>query len=177
MSLMPAENDATGAPQRRTRRHATFSSRTTGIPAPDAPAKRFRGTVFHGDLAVQDNAVVLQHVPHHDVLPHVSVMVSHAGHGSVLTALAHGVPLVCLPNPVADQPGIAARVEALGAGRALDGDNASADEIGAAVRQVLDNSSYAAAARHLATVISNTDGARLAADQLPVVAVAQSYRS
>lgn len=122
------------------------------------------------DLPVPDNAVVLEHASHHDVLPHVSVMVSHAGHGSVLTALAHGVPLVCLPNPVADQPGIASQVEALGAGRALDGDNASADEIGAAVRQVLDDSSYGAAARRLATVISETNGARSAADRLAEVA-------
>ena len=126
------------------------------------------------DLAVPDNAVVLQHVPHHDVLPHASVMVSHAGHGSGLTALAHGVPLVCLPNPAADQPGIAFQVQALGAGVALDGDNASADEIGAAVRQVIGDSSYAAAARSLATVIAKTDGARSAAVRLAETATTQS---
>ncbi len=118
------------------------------------------------DLSVPDNAAVLQHVPHHDVLPQVSVMVSHAGHGSVLTALAYGVPLVCLPNPVADQPGIAHQVEALGAGRALDGDNATAEEIATAVREVLGEPSYAVEARQLAALISRTTGAASAADRL-----------
>lgn len=118
------------------------------------------------DLVVPDNAAVLQHVPHHDVLPHVSVMVSHAGHGSVLAALAYGVPIVCLPNPVADQPGIAHQVETLGAGRALDGDNASADDIAAAVREVLDEPSYAVGAQQLAALIARTTGAASAADRL-----------
>jgi UDP:flavonoid glycosyltransferase YjiC (YdhE family) len=115
-------------------------------------------------LTVPKEAVLLQHVPHHDVLPHVSVMVSHAGHGSVLTALAHAVPLVCLPNPVADQPGIASQVEVLGAGLALDGDNAAPGEIRAAVLQILENPSYSIAARRLATLISNRNGAASAAD-------------
>jgi UDP:flavonoid glycosyltransferase YjiC (YdhE family) len=93
-------------------------------------------------------------------------MISHAGHGSVLTALAYGVPLVCLPNPVADQPGIAHQVEALGAGRALDGDNATAEEIATAVREVLGEPSYAVEARQLAALISRTTGAASAADRL-----------
>ena len=57
-------------------------------------------------------------------------------------------------------------MEALGAGRALDGDNASADEIAAAVREVLDEPSYAVEARQLAALIARTTGAASAVERL-----------
>ena len=37
-----------------------------------------------------DNVAVEQFVPHADVLPHTSLMMTHCGHGTVMTALAHG---------------------------------------------------------------------------------------
>ncbi|MDQ3640193.1 MAG: glycosyltransferase [Actinomycetota bacterium] len=117
-------------------------------------------------VALPDDALVAQHVPHHQVMPHVSVMVTHAGHGSVATALAHGVPLVCLPNPIADQPGIARQVESLGAGLALDGEAATSEEIGDAVKQVLSDPSYGAVARRLGGLITTTSGATSAAETL-----------
>jgi UDP:flavonoid glycosyltransferase YjiC (YdhE family) len=45
-------------------------------------------------------------------------VVTHAGHGTVIRALANGVPLVCIPMG-RDQPGNAARVVARGAGLRL----------------------------------------------------------
>lgn len=62
---------------------------------------------------------VAQHIPQALVLPHCDVVVCHGGSGSVAGALAHGVPLVCIPMG-ADQPHNAARCEQLGFGRALD---------------------------------------------------------
>jgi UDP:flavonoid glycosyltransferase YjiC (YdhE family) len=59
-------------------------------------------------LRVPKNAIVVEHVPHHEVLPRTALTVTHAGHGTVITSLAHGVPLVCLPNRAADQPMLAA---------------------------------------------------------------------
>ena len=46
-------------------------------------------------------------------------MVSHGGSGSVIDALAHGLPMVLIPLG-ADQPLNAARCEALGVARVLD---------------------------------------------------------
>ena len=59
-------------------------------------------------------------VPHGEVLPHASLVVTHAGMGTVMSALSHGVPLLCLPLG-RDQFFNAAMVERLGAGRALPG--------------------------------------------------------
>jgi UDP:flavonoid glycosyltransferase YjiC (YdhE family) len=66
------------------------------------------------------------------ILPRTSVVVCHAGSGTLLAALAHGVPLVCLPIG-ADQPGNARRAVELGTAIALDPLTATPAEIAAAV--------------------------------------------
>jgi UDP:flavonoid glycosyltransferase YjiC (YdhE family) len=53
--------------------------------------------------------VVTACVPHARGFPHVATIVSQGGHGTVMQALAHGIPLVCLPL-CGDQPAVAARV-------------------------------------------------------------------
>jgi UDP:flavonoid glycosyltransferase YjiC (YdhE family) len=57
------------------------------------------------------NAAARQFVPHELVLPSAALTVTHCGHGTVAASLAHGVPVVGLPNPAADQPYLAARLE------------------------------------------------------------------
>jgi UDP:flavonoid glycosyltransferase YjiC (YdhE family) len=84
-------------------------------------------------------------VPQADVMPHASVMVCHGGFGTVRAGLAAGVPLAVLPL-FADQPYNAARVQALGAGIALDGPDGIAD----AVRTLLAEPTYAARALDVA---------------------------
>ncbi len=92
--------------------------------------------------------------------------------------MAHGVPLVCLPNPrISDQIPLAARVEALGAGRALDGEAATALEIGAAVDEMISDQAYAAAARQLASTIAARPGATLAASRLEHLAAQHQFRA
>jgi UDP:flavonoid glycosyltransferase YjiC (YdhE family) len=113
------------------------------------------------------NAVLVEHVPHGEILPDVAVAVTHAGHGTIAASLAHGVPLVCLPNPlVADQPALASQVERLGAGRALDGEAATAADIAAAVEEAVAAPTYRAAAQGLAQLIADAPGATGAAAQL-----------
>jgi MGT family glycosyltransferase len=103
------------------------------------------------------NAVVRGFLPHALVLPGAALTVTHCGHGTVTASLAHGVPLIGLPNQAADQPFLSTLVQRLGAGRALDGE---ADEgaIRGAVRDVLANPSYAAAARRLGAAIRASSG-------------------
>ena len=43
------------------------------------------------------NVVVTACVPHARGFPHVAAIVSQCGHGTVMKALAHGLPLICLP--------------------------------------------------------------------------------
>lgn len=112
------------------------------------------------DLDVPDNAVLVRHIPHTEILPYVNATVTHAGHGTTITALAYGVPLVCLPQPTSpvDQAPLATQVQALGAGRALDGDAATPDEIAEAVAEVLSNPSYRIRAAELADIMRTMPG-------------------
>ncbi|MDQ6876203.1 MAG: glycosyltransferase [Candidatus Dormibacteraeota bacterium] len=124
------------------------------------------------DIAtVPVNAVIRRFVPHALVLPQAAVTITHAGHGTVSASLAHGVPLVALPNPAADQPFLAATIQRLGAGLALDG-AAGPDSIRAAVKEILGQPSYANAASALALKIESMPGAAGAADKLERLAMA-----
>lgn len=120
-------------------------------------------------FSVPANATIRGYIPHAAVLPSTAVTVTHAGHGTVCASLAHGVPMVTQPNPAADQPALAARVEELGAGRNLGGE-ASASEIRTAVDLVLERPTYRQAARGLAAAIKSSSGAAGAADWLEVLA-------
>jgi MGT family glycosyltransferase len=116
-------------------------------------------------LIAPANAVVRGFVPHVAVLPHVALAITHAGRGTVMAALPHVVPLVCQPSLGADQPIIAARVEALGAGKSIK-PGASADEIRSAVLHVLREPAYQASAQRLAELIGREDGAARGAAEL-----------
>ena len=120
------------------------------------------GTVPPGALTAAPNTAVRAFVPHQAVLPHASLMISHGGHGSVAAALAHGVPLVCMPGVGADQPVVAARVEALGAGKTVSR-AAPADELRDTASQVMTTAGYRAVARRLAGLLEPEHGAVTAA--------------
>jgi UDP:flavonoid glycosyltransferase YjiC (YdhE family) len=118
---------------------------------------------------VPDNATVRPFVPHAQVLPSVSATVTHCGHGTVTASLAHGVPIAGLPYPAADQPFLAARIQALGAGIAMDGESSPA-VIKTAVRDLLDRPSFREAAARLGGAIQDSPGAAGAADILEQLA-------
>jgi MGT family glycosyltransferase len=120
---------------------------------------------------IPDNAAIRPFVPHQRVLHGAALTVTHAGHGTVAASLAHGVPIVALPNPAADQPFLAARVQQLGAGLALDGESGPT-AIRTAVREVMTQPSYAATAAKLAIAINGAQGVGGAAVELERLAVA-----
>ncbi len=109
-------------------------------------------------------------VPQHQVLGAATVMVTHGGSGSVLGALAAGVPLVVLPL-FADQPQNAGRVAAVGAGMTVAGGPAAAGQIGAAVAAVLDNPAYGAGAQRIAAEIAALPTADQTAARLSELAI------
>jgi UDP:flavonoid glycosyltransferase YjiC (YdhE family) len=98
---------------------------------------------------VPANVRVERWVPQAELMPHVAAVVSHGGAGSTRMALAAGVPSVLVPA-FADQPRNAERVAALGAGLAV----ADPAEIGDALRRVLAEPSFAAAARRVAAEVT-----------------------
>jgi hypothetical protein len=83
-----------------------------------------------------DRVLVERYLPQDLVLPRVDVVVNHAGSGSILGALAHGLPVVALPLG-ADQPWNADRVETLGLGLVLDAVTATPEELAAAIDAAL----------------------------------------
>jgi UDP:flavonoid glycosyltransferase YjiC (YdhE family) len=98
-------------------------------------------------------------------MPEASLMVSHGGHGGIVAALAHGVPLPCIPAVGADQPVIARRVEASGAGLMISADT-SASQLRDAATKVLATASCRRAAQRLAGALANATGAANAASAL-----------
>jgi hypothetical protein len=88
-----------------------------------------------------DHVRIERFVPQSSLLPRCRAVVSHGGAGSVVGALAHGAPLVCIPLG-ADQPHNARRCEALGVGRTLDALGATPADIRAAIERVLADPSY-----------------------------------
>jgi UDP:flavonoid glycosyltransferase YjiC (YdhE family) len=95
---------------------------------------------------------VVPAAPHRAVLAEASVVVTHAGHGTVMKSLAAGVPMVCIPMG-RDQKDNAARVLELGAGVRID-KRSTPDRIAAAVSEVMDHADYGAAARHFSHVLA-----------------------
>ena len=77
-------------------------------------------------------------VPQGEVLAHADLVVSHGGSGSLMAALAHGLPSVLLPLG-ADQPHNALRAAELGLATSLDAATAGPAEIAAAARAALDD--------------------------------------
>ncbi len=98
-----------------------------------------------------------RYVPQARVLPGCAAVVCHGGSGSVMGALAHGLPLVCIPLG-ADQPLNAARCAALGAGRVLDPVTATPASVREAVAAVLTEPGYRRAAERLRDEIAALPG-------------------
>jgi MGT family glycosyltransferase len=115
-----------------------------------------------------DNVVTVTSAPHAAVLPHARALVTHGGHGTVIKALAHGVPVVCIPQG-RDQADNAARVEVSGVGVRLKR-TAGAPTIRRSVQQVLASPVYTAAARRMARTIGDEVGAQAARHELEALA-------
>ena len=92
------------------------------------------------EIPAAPNVHICQSAPHGEILREAAVMVTHAGHGSVMRGLAAGVPLLCIPMG-RDQHDNAARVTYRGAGIALSS-SPSSDEIADGVRSLLKDASY-----------------------------------
>jgi UDP:flavonoid glycosyltransferase YjiC (YdhE family) len=77
------------------------------------------------------------------VLPYCRAVVSHAGAGTMLGALCHGLPQLCLPQKT-DQPLNAAALVPTGAALALEPGQVTAESVAESLRCLLDDPSYAA---------------------------------
>jgi UDP:flavonoid glycosyltransferase YjiC (YdhE family) len=82
-----------------------------------------------------------RYIPQAALLPHCDLVINHGGSGSVIGALAHGLPIVVLPMG-ADQSLNGARCAQLGVGMVLEAVGATPATIQEAVVAILDTPSY-----------------------------------
>jgi len=92
------------------------------------------------------NVFVERFVAQDLLLPHVSAVVTHAGSGSMLAALAQGVPMLMLPR-AADQYENAHACSSFGAARMLIPAQLTVDLLAAELQLVLSDQSYGERAR------------------------------
>lgn len=102
-------------------------------------------------------------VPHGALLPHVSVVVSHAGKGGVTRAACAGVPLLLLPHGK-DQHEVAHGAAAAGIALVLEREQTDTPALRAALRTLLEDSSFRNRACELALRAAQYDAAATAAD-------------
>jgi zeaxanthin glucosyltransferase len=109
------------------------------------------------------NPLVVRYAPQLEILKQAAAVITHAGLNTTLESLAEGVPLVCIPLGN-DQPGVAARVVARGAGVLVPRRKLNAKRLCSAVRAVLEQDKYRYAARAIQAEMLRVDGLQLAAD-------------
>lgn len=99
-------------------------------------------------LVTADNIRIERFVPQAAVLEHCDLVINHAGSGSVLGAVAQGIPLITLPMG-ADQELNAERLTELGAGITLDPITVTSADIRETTRTALASKNLYAAAQRL----------------------------
>ena len=122
-----------------------------------------------GSIAAASNVVVVPSAPHTQVLEHAAVVVTHGGHGTVVKALAAGVPLVVLPHG-RDQLDNAVRVTSRGAGIKLKR-TATGIQIARAVSTVLTDPTYRESAALLGAAIRRDAATSLIIDELDALPI------
>ena len=107
--------------------------------------------------------IVVRYAPQLEILKRAALVITHAGLNTVLESLAEGVPMVAIPLGN-DQPGVAARVAAKGAGIVVSRLRLNPDKLRFAVKTVLGSSVYRIAAQKLQREIAKVDGLEIAVD-------------
>jgi MGT family glycosyltransferase len=114
---------------------------------------------------VPAHILVSPSVPQLELLARCSAVVTHGGVNTVNECLALGLPMVLAPIRD-DQPIVAGRVAAVGAGIQVRFGRVQSAEMAAALRSVLGNPAYRAAARRIGDSFVLAGGASAAADHL-----------
>jgi UDP:flavonoid glycosyltransferase YjiC (YdhE family) len=123
------------------------------------------------------NVRIERYIPQTRLFPRCDLVLTHGGSGTVIAALAHGLPLVVVPIS-ADQPENAARCAALGVGRVVQAEDATPEAVREAVRAVLADPTYRRNAERVRDEIRSLPGPehavalleRLAAERRPLAA-------
>jgi len=136
------------------------------IAARTAGSKLLVGATVHDVADLADERTMIAGVlPNHLVMPRVAAAVIMGGQGSVQTAIASATPFVGLPLHGEQELNVAL-AERLGMAIRMSPRLASTPGLGAAVRRLLEEPSFAASARAASHHYDGVDGAACAADTI-----------
>ncbi len=120
--------------------------------------------------SLPENIRVAPFLPYDLLLPHVDVCVTNGGYTGVTTALHHGVPLV-QAGSTEEKAEIGARIRWSGVGVRMRATRPGARRVRAAVRRVLRDPSFRAAAGRVGKEMRSHDAGQEGADLLERLAV------
>ena len=115
------------------------------------------GAVDPKSLPTGDDVVAVRSAPHDAVLHDARAVITHCGMGTVHRALVAGVPVLCQPIG-RDQPDVAARVLATGAGLRIS-PNAAPRRVTRNLARLLDDPRYAARAAEVGSRLAGAAAA------------------
>ena len=127
-------------------------------------------------LRVPENARVVDWLSYARTMPRCAAVICHAGHGTLVRALACGVPVIACPA-AGDQAENAARVRWSGVGVSLPRRLQSSRGLRLATRRLLATPAYAERADALRQWSERNDGAATAADELEAFAELRGWDS
>jgi UDP:flavonoid glycosyltransferase YjiC (YdhE family) len=109
------------------------------------------GSIEPHELTPAENTAVARSAPHLEILREASLVVTHGGHGTVMAALMHRIPMLVIPHG-RDQADNAVRVTERGAGLAVSR-MAPTAEIRAALDRLISKPEFRTAARVLGDAV------------------------
>ena len=112
-----------------------------------------------------ENIVAFDYAPYSEIFPYACAVVHQGGIGTTAQGLRAGHPTLIVPYSH-DQPDNAARVERLGTSRTIPRKHYSSSRVVKELRQLLDNSKYAAKAAEIRQIVQAENGVKLAYDAI-----------
>lgn len=109
-------------------------------------------SILPSEVRAAANTVIVESAPHDIVMREATLVVNHGGHGTVSTALIHRLPQLVIPHG-RDQGDNAVRITERGAGLSVP-NTASTEEMRVALQRLLNEPSFAAAARRLGDAVA-----------------------
>jgi UDP:flavonoid glycosyltransferase YjiC (YdhE family) len=125
-----------------------------------------------GPARVAETTRLVEWVSYSKTMPRCALVICHAGHGTMVRALASGAPVLCVPH-AGDMAENAARADWAGAGVRLPWRLLGPQTLRLAVRYALANRGLAARARELAAWAAAHDGAARAAELVERLALSR----
>lgn len=114
---------------------------------------------------VPAHVYVKGYCPHSQVLPLCRLVISHSGHGIVMKAMIHGVPMVLVPWG-RDQPGVALRASRLGIAGVVPAKDCHSEAMRQSIHKVFKDNTYFERSRLLSIRLGKENGAEKAAQQI-----------